>query len=118
MKTVVGLVAILVLVVVIGSQLVGSRDHAIRDRARQACDNVATQCEDFARMQGGTVHRERVGECATSLEGELARNSEAYDRLTNCMAAARSCGEVLGCGAGARLRELDGFGAGVERMRD
>lgn len=88
-------------------------------RARNACENLAAQCESLAKLGGEKLTSEDIDECSRDLASAKDALGDSYNDMTSCMADADSCGEAIGCLAGAAGNvlgdELDGFGRGFDR---
>lgn len=77
---------------------------------KQVCDHVAKLCDAV----------DDVKECYSDLAETKTVMGEEYDKFLSCAAAAKTCGEYVGCAIGGlgneALDQLDGFGQGMKKM--
>ena len=112
MKKLIGLIAIAGLCWG-GYKVFGSPSKA--QRAAKACSNIAEMCAD------GDFTKHDVEECTSGLqETPPADIAKEVDKAITCTADANSCGEIVGClaGAGTGLdNDLRDFAKGFDRAR-
>ena len=76
----------------------------LRPPAKRSCLRAADLC---GLDSGGT----QTEQCVQVLDALKKSNPASVDRVTTCMADAKSCGEAVGCASGVALT----FGAGFAK---
>jgi len=115
MKKLLGLVVVAAVVYGGYRVIAGPSQHG---RARAACSNIIEMCSN------GEGTQKDVAECTADLtSSDLSGGKKAAaDKIISCSADANSCGEIVGCFAGASVSELgknlDAFTKGFDRGFD
>jgi len=76
--------------------------YVIRPPEKRACMHVAELC-------GLDPHGAEAERCNQTLDGLKKSNAGNAEKLTACVADAKSCSEVAGCASGAVLSAGAGF---------
>ena len=116
MKKLLGFAVVALLVVGVVKVVSGKTTEG---RAKSACENLAAQCESLVKLGGDKLTSDDIDECTKDIAEAKDELGDQYAEMTGCMADADSCGEAIGCIAGAAGNvlgdELEGFGRGFER---